>query len=142
MRRRQVLLGGLAVVAGGLGLQLAFSSSQSAIIKVIHKRLAYLQLDPEGVRQFAHDLVARDIISPARLRIIDAAGSLYTGTPLASRGALNDAVHHGEDRVTSAYLMSSDFFKNGADESRVVSYLGYYDPMVACSSPFARPPIV
>jgi len=37
------------------------------------------------------------------------------------------------------YLISSDFFKNGADKNRTVNYLGYYDPMVACNNPFARP---
>jgi hypothetical protein len=32
---------------------------------------------------------------------------------------------------------SSDFFKNGADESRTVRYIGNYDPLIACGNPFA-----
>lgn len=140
MRRRDLVLGGLAVL-GALGLRIALSTSQSAIVKVVHKRLGYLKLDSEGVRLFAADLAKRDIVSPARLRILDSSGNLYTHSVMTSHGKLINAIHHGEDRVTSAYLMSSDFFKNGADESRQISYLGYYDPMVACNSPFARPPV-
>jgi hypothetical protein len=141
MRRRELVLGGLAVLGGALGVRIALSTPESAIVKVVHKRLGYLKLEPDGVRQFARDLAKRDIISPARLRVLDSVGDLYTGSAMTSHQKLNDAIHHGEDRVTSAYLMSSDFFANGADESREVHYMGYYDPMVACSNPFARPPL-
>ena len=45
---------------------------------------------------------------------------------------------HLEDRITTQFLISSDFFANGADTSRRVTYLGYYDPMIACKNPFYR----
>jgi hypothetical protein len=141
MKRRQVLLAGLAGLGGVLGLRVALSSPQSAIVKVLHKRLGYLKLEASGVQRFARDLAARNGISATRLRIIDSAGPLYTAPALSSHTRLNDGILHGEERVTTLYLMSSDFFKNGADESREVHYLGYYDPMVACNNPFARPPL-
>jgi len=35
--------------------------------------------------------------------------------------------------------MSSDFFLNGADESKTVRYVAIYNPYVgACRNPFAR----
>jgi hypothetical protein len=41
--------------------------------------------------------------------------------------------------VYTNYLLSTDFFRNGADESRPVRYLSYYDPAVTpCNNPFAR----
>jgi hypothetical protein len=37
------------------------------------------------------------------------------------------------------YLMSTDFFRTGADESRTVRYVGFYDPdETPCSNPFAE----
>ena len=40
------------------------------------------------------------------------------------------------------FLLSSDFFALGADESKTVRYRGYYDPVRQvdrCGNPFARP---
>jgi hypothetical protein len=139
MNRRYVLLSGAGAVCSVIGWRLARSSDESAILKVLYKRLNYLRLDDSGVRRFARDLKQHRMISSLRLRAMDSAGLLYTGLALSSHNTLDDAIRHGEERVTTHYLISSDFFKNGADESRVVAYLGYYDPMVACSSPFARP---
>lgn len=46
-----------------------------------------------------------------------------------------------EDSVVSDYLLSTDFFANGADEQRAVSYVSFYDPYVRpCSNPFNRQP--
>jgi len=39
------------------------------------------------------------------------------------------------------YLLSSDFFQNHADESRTVRYLAYYDLLIPCQNPFARPAV-
>ena len=44
-----------------------------------------------------------------------------------------------EERICAAFLMSSDFFTNGADETRPVRYLALYEPTkVGCTNPFAR----
>ena len=86
----------------------------------------------------AQDLAARHVISSSRLLVIDAAGPLYTRIALSAGNKLGNEILHGEEHVTTLYLMSSDFFKNGADENRVVQYLGYYDPLVPCNNPFAR----
>jgi len=40
--------------------------------------------------------------------------------------------------LTVQFLMSTDFFLNGADESRAVTYRTYYDPHDGCSNPFAE----
>ncbi|MDP6977789.1 MAG: hypothetical protein QF570_04190 [Myxococcota bacterium] len=38
----------------------------------------------------------------------------------------------------SRFLASTDFFQNGADESRALTYVSYYDPYVSpCYNPFA-----
>jgi hypothetical protein len=41
--------------------------------------------------------------------------------------------------VQAQFLLSTDFFRFDADESRVISYVGYYDPAVRpCNNPFSR----
>jgi hypothetical protein len=40
--------------------------------------------------------------------------------------------------VHTRYLLSTDFFRHGADESRRVHYVGYFDPSVTpCNNPLA-----
>jgi hypothetical protein len=142
MKRRTLLLSGLAAACGLIGWKFARSTDEAAIVKVLHKKLGYLKLDADGVQRFARDLTASKTVSSARLRIIDTAGPLYTGSRLTADNALDNGIRHGEDKVVTDFLLSSDLFKNGADQTRTVHYLGLYDPMIACGNPFARPVIV
>jgi len=142
MKRRYFLLSGLAGICGIAGWRFAVSSEQAAIAKVLHKRLDYLRLDPAGVQQFCRDLSATGVISSGRLRFIDALGPIYTLPALSADNKMDNSICHGEDRVVTLYLLSTDFFKNGADLNRTVSYVRYYDPLIACGNPFARPVIV
>ena len=139
MRRRTFLLSIAAALCGAVGWRFASASDTDAVIKVLHKKLHYLQLDEAGVRRFAADIARLGLISSFRLHVIDAADGLYTGHTPRPDHAVGRALRHGEDRVTTQFLMSSDFFVTGADKSRTVHYLGYYDPLVACNNPFARP---
>ncbi|MGB5081167.1 MAG: hypothetical protein WBO23_10540 [Burkholderiales bacterium] len=147
LRRRQFLVAGLAGLAGLTGLvtwRFIRSSDEDAIIAVLRKRLDYLLLDDNGLRAFAGDLVAQKTISGNKLRMLDVAGPVYTQLSFASyRNALARALRHGEERIVTLYLLSSDFFPTGADETRTVRYVGYYDPIryprPPCSNPFSRP---
>jgi hypothetical protein len=43
------------------------------------------------------------------------------------------------DSVRAQFLLSTDFFRFDADESRVVAYVGFYDPIITPSNnPLAR----
>jgi hypothetical protein len=139
MQRRTFLLSAAAAICAAIGWDFATSKDQAAIIKVLHKKLYYLRLDDAGVRRFAVDIDRLGIVSSLRLHTIDAADGLYTRHTLNPDHALGRALRHGEDRVVTQYLISSDFFSNGADKNRTVNYLGYYDPSVPCNNPFARP---
>jgi hypothetical protein len=141
--RRQFIATGIAALAGLAGWRFFAGSDENAIIAVLRKRLHYLTLDEAGLRAYAKDLAAQKIVASNRLRMLDVAGPLYTRFALPDyKNALLHELRHGEERVVSIYLLSSDFFLNGANESRVVHYLHYYDPIHrprACTNPFARP---
>jgi hypothetical protein len=142
MKRRTFVLSGLAAAAAAFAAwEFARAGNESAIEMVVRKRLDYLTLDPDGVRRFAHDIAALHVISRLRTGLLLGIGPIYTRFSLSSgNNAAAHTLRHGEDRIVSCYLISSDFFINGADESRVVKYLGMLDPLHACGNPFARSP--
>jgi len=141
MQRRTFILSGVGAILGAGALRLALSDQRSAVAKILHRRLDYLNLDPQGVAQFAQDIVNHGI-SGSKLTLVDAMGPLYTRLDLLPNSRVNVSLRHGEERITSKFLLSSDFFDHGADTSRLVRYLGYFErtDLRACSSPFARPP--
>ena len=85
----------------------------------LRRLLPYLQLDDDGLARFGRDLRA--------------AG----GRDLLRRADAGDA--RAREWLGQQFLLSSDFFWNGADESRPVGYRAYYDPYAqACANPFAH----
>lgn len=137
----------LAAAAAGIATVATWryqrGSEEDAVIAVLQKRLGYLKLDAQGLRAFARDLVGARIVSAGRLRLIAAAAPVYSRLDLSSYPrVLTHTLRHGEERLVSLYLLSSDFFPNGADETRIVRYRAYYDPVRdphLCRNPFARP---
>ena len=147
INRRRLILGGLGVAGvAGLGAWgLGHWGLHREIVSVLHRRLSFLKLEEEGVRAFARDQTAaafnKKIPSVARLRY----HFLSTGAPSSKRfyrsSDQRSRVARLEDTLISNYLLSSDFFSNGADESRTIKYVAYYDPMRGCQNPFARPAV-
>lgn len=142
LNRRQFITGIAAGVTGLVAWRYLASNQEGAIVDIIRKRLPYLKLDPNGVNAFARDLVKRNIINGGKLRLIDMAGPVYTGiSSHLGHNALSHNFKHGEERIATMYLLSTDFFRNGHDESKVVRYVEFYEPFVTihpCSTPFAR----
>jgi hypothetical protein len=138
MNRRNVFLLGLTGIAGLVGLRLAISSDEDAITDVLRKRLAHLLLDEQGLKTFARDLASKHKVASSRLLLVSAAAPIYSRISFDGQSALSHSIRHGEERIVTDYLLSTDFFINGADESRLIRYLGYFDPMKACANPFAR----
>jgi hypothetical protein len=141
--RRQLLLGGLgttALAALGLG---AFGRGaiEAEIASHVRGRLGFLTLDDAGLRRFATDQVAallakRPTMNRLKYHFLSHVAPSFTRYLRSSetRSRLERTV----DAFASTYLMSSDFFQNGADESEPVHYVSFYDPLLACGNPFAR----
>lgn len=144
IERRKVLMGlaGLGVLGAGLRWSGASLSPEDAVKTIIHKRLDYLSLDGAGVSQFAADYISAMNISNAKLRLIGVFAPIYRRLSSEPGHFLYRATRYGEERVVTRYLLSSDFFVFDADESRVVRYLAFYDPLRACGNPFRRPVLV
>lgn len=125
-----------ALIGARLGLG---PGEEQTIEMVLRRRLDYLDLDPAGVRQFAHDMAQLHVLSRQRLRMLSFMSPVYERLKLSDGGnSLAQLLRHGEDRLVSTYLLGSDFFVNGADTARPVKYLGLLDARHACGNPFAR----
>jgi hypothetical protein len=75
----------------------------------------------------------------AKLRALSMATQIYKASTHWKRNHALDSLRHGEERLTSTFLLSSTFFVNGARLDKVVHYRGLPDPLRACSNPFAVP---
>lgn len=145
MKRRHLLLGaGAAIVAAALGLWGSELLSEEAIAAAVRRRLGALRLDDAGPRAFARDYIAALLAKrPTWFRTKYHIRSMFAAESSIADAFVGD--HRSrrqrlDDNLATIYLMSSDFFWNHADESRVVRYVAMYDPIRACGNPFARPP--
>jgi hypothetical protein len=127
-RRKFFLVATTALVAVGLRRLVVWSRLGLArpaagrqvdpLITLLRQKLDYLKFSDSDLTTFARDFHAR---GDAQLK------RLATEKPTESA-----------DGLTVQFLLSTDFFLNGADESRSVSYRTYYDPYDGCSNPFAE----
>lgn len=125
MRRRTfvgaLIAAGLASVAAILGGRALVCLRQSPqvpaaaeIESMLRKRFAYLQFEPGAIERFAAEAETHRHRLKRRSK----------GMELGER-----------------FLMSTDFFQNGADESRTISYVTFYHPYESfCYNPLARTP--
>ncbi len=129
MKRRKFLtiagIGGLLV--GTFSFRFFSESFEEAGAKIIRRELPFLQLDPEGVWNYmeaygrTQDDGYKRAIRLYRLIGVDSTRS----------GKVHQLVSH--------YLLSTDFFIKGGDESRLVRYYRLYNPYVAaCAHPFSH----
>lgn len=137
MTRRAVLGAGLITVAGGVAAYAtdllgsrtlsrwysravgnyarAYTHVHLEPAERLVRHFDYLTLDPAGVTRFVADF--QEHFGAVTPQAVAANRIFYT-----------------------KYLMSTDFFLNGADESRVVRYVMLHDPYVSpCWNPFGSP---
>src|SRR5271165_5382777 len=143
IKRRSILKIGLGVAAvAALGVWGVDIASEAEIVSAIRRRLGFLRLDEAGLHSFAKDYI-RGLLAkrPSWYRWKYHIQSLFR-KPGARWGISTDTRSRRErlsDNLATLYLLSSDLFLKGADESRVVQYVSLYDPMRVCGAPFARP---
>ena len=141
-RRRFLLIASGIAVAAAVGVAgFAPSVTESQIVSHVRRRLGFLKLDEAGLRAFARDQVAQVLAKrPTWSRLQYHVLSLFTSS--ASRYDRSSDRRSRLERITDGfaqtYLLSSDFFTQGADPARVVRYVGFYDPLAGCGNPFAR----
>jgi hypothetical protein len=145
--RRRFLLGTLGVVAlAGVGVWgFGGEALEAKIVSMVRRRLDYLQLDEAGLHAFAKDqvgalLAKRPTWNRLKYHFMTVFSKSFTRFNMSTDKRTR--TERLADSFSQTYLLSSDFFKSGAQVSRVVKYQGLYDPLrPPCGNPFARPPV-
>ena len=110
---------GAAALTIGAGAWRWDSIRREWIVRKLTAHFDYLDLDPAGVGRFVDTFEQNKYLirrNPLKL--------LFGPLP---------------DEICMNYLSSTDFFANGADESRPVRFIALYDPYVSpCYNPFRR----
>jgi hypothetical protein len=129
MKRKTFLkIAGVAGVIATIGTVKFFSTSfENAVVALLEDQLHFLNLDKNGLQQFARDFSKRQ--RSTEQLIIKAYG-------MAGVKATQSQRMHS---LISTYLLSTDFFTNKMDEAKTVKYLGLYNPYLRpCAHPFSH----
>ena len=140
--RRRVLLGGaLTTLAFGVygSYKLVFGDATDIVLAVLKRRVGYLDIDEETYQTFAEEYATWKNREALLKRLSIFAAPMRVFTPYSLLRPKN-SLRRLEDSIVGQFLLSTDFFQNGADETRKLNYMGFYDPAImACRNPFARP---
>lgn len=113
------------------------SDSVGSVAELIRRRLSYLDLDEAGVDRFSDDVEA--VMKRIEIPAGGPPGALESHVIEGVAFQIdNGAIRFYEDTLVRKFLLSSDFFLEGADETRTVQYLGWFDEFAPCRNPFAQ----
>lgn len=127
-RRRFLTIAGIGGVLAALtSFKFLFTSFEDSAVHMIKRELSFLKLDEDGVRKFATDYAA----DKDRKYKLTMKGYAFFRIDADQSGKVHNMV--------SNYLLSTDFFQHHMDESRLIKYVGLYDPyMRPCAHPFSH----
>ena len=137
MKRRKFLkLTGIAAAGVAIpGVAYLSTNLKDSTAAIIINEFHYLKLDREGVNKFVEAYLQKyppNSKFTAKVRSANLLGMKASNARLGSM-------------ITQEYLLSTDFFRNKMDESRIVKYIGFYNPyQMPCTNPFSStfyPPV-
>lgn len=128
-RRKFLFLSGVATGAVVIPASVYFVSGsvKKYAVLLIEKELDYLKLEPGSVIKYVDDYLQNnnDVISRLKFKTI-----YYFDINWKKSNHLKELIKY--------YLLSTDFFINKMDESKLVRYLGQYSPYKSpVPNPFA-----
>jgi hypothetical protein len=129
-RRKFLTISGLSVAAVAIPVVgFSIKSLHSAVSNIIYKEYNYLTLNPEGV-----DLYVQEYLNNNK------GGHTYHMKIMAF-DLFNVEQENSTiiSHIVQNYILSTDFFLNKMDETKVVNYIGAYDPYhTPCANPFTN----
>ena len=129
--------------AGGCAWRSGEYLERRLVKAVVRARLDYLTLDEAGLEEFAQQVIARDRHVAAYCQrykwraFFGRAYDILSEDPAVADPKLKPHNRYALKKMAREFLLGSDFFMYGADESRTVHFVGYYDPYArGCGNPF------
>jgi len=143
LSRRKFLVLGLAAGAVPLYAMYAWrwGDPTDIIVAILKRRVGYLRVEPSTLYDFAKSYISSRKEYDRKLATLSAISLPLQFLSPYRWLAQGNALRRLEDNVVSGYLLSTDFFANGANEQRAVSYISFYDPYTRpCGNPFNMQP--
>jgi len=144
-RRRFLLTGaaagaalGAAYVGGWWYYRVRTGDTRGLVLSVLHRHLRHLQVEERDLKSFAEAMHER-FSSQRRLAWMGMLGGVYEFVNIYNLVPQTRRGFRGfEDAIVSDFLLSTDFFDNGADDSQPLVYRHAHDPYERiCANPFA-----
>lgn len=111
----------------------------SVIVAILKRRVGYLENEPGSFERFSREYVDYKSEYATQLGRLSAIAFPLTHATFYSWLPMGHPLRRLEDNVVTKYLLSTDFFQHGADESRSLRYLSFYEPQLApCRNPFVN----
>jgi len=111
----------------------------SIVIAILKRRVGYLENEEGSFERFAEEYIVYKDEYREQLGKLSAIAFPFTYVTLYRWLPMGHPIRRLEDNVVTKYLLSTDFFLKGADESRTVKYLSFYEPHLApCRNPFVN----
>jgi hypothetical protein len=138
LSRRMMIGTALGAAAAGIGGGWAYISPTAYAASIVRNQLPYLKLAPGALAAFARDVAENRHLSDRQREAMLFGVRLSRGLAGLAGGETREKVETFEIQLVSLFLMSTDFFQNGADIAKTVNYVALADPYVsACSNSLA-----
>jgi hypothetical protein len=139
--RRKFLGLGAGLMAGSAALYTAYKwrwgEPTEVIVAILKRRLGDLRVDETSFEGFAARYVGYRKDYRRQLSILSIVSLPFQYVTPYAWIEQGGALRRLEDNVVSLYLLSTDFFSNGANVDRPVNYVAFYDPYEGvCRNPF------
>lgn len=142
LERRQFLkLSAVAAAAGAMpGIWLVQSQGKPFLEAMLKEKLSYLDIESGAIPRFVDEFIkAKSSWLEFKSGLLGVGLNVFESVEDIKCTIGEDRFIELEHELAKNFLLSSDFFFNGANESTPVRYVRYYDAFnTACANPFAR----
>lgn len=115
-----------------------FGKPADIVLSILKRRVGYLKVEDGVFEKFADEYVEYKSSYRGKLEKVSLISVPYAYVSAYQFLPMGHPLRRMEDNVVTKFLMSTDFFARGADESRTLRYLSFYDPRSApCRNPLA-----
>lgn len=124
---KALMVGGLALTAAGTILWRT-NQETNIIVAILENKLGKLKISDDAFLLFANEYVIEKEQFKKQFTYLSLLSNIFTVMTPYALLPMNHPLKRMEDNIVSNFLLSTDFFQNGADINKKVNYLGFYDP--------------
>ncbi|WP_187409015.1 hypothetical protein [Saccharophagus sp. K07] len=129
-RRKWLIFSGVGLIAASSALFASWRTAKETdiVVALLRNRLRPLRIAPGVFEQFSVEYIQTRKDYASRLRLLGTFAELFSLVTPYQLLPMGHSWRRMENNIVSAFLLSTDFFQNGARTDIPVNYLGFYDP--------------